>query len=150
MYSCISEVLSTTKIQIYSSICEVLCTPKTQIYSSKSEVLSTPETQIYSSKSEVLSTPETQIYSSLYEVQSTPKSQIYSLLLTKKSHFYTSKYYGGLLINADWILPNRYVPKWTNEKITVMTQPFRKIRPGFYLAEDWTKTASKMSVFFFK
>lgn len=67
--------------------------------------------------------------------------------ITKKSHFYTSKYYGGLLINADWILPDRYVPKWTNEKITVMTQPFRKIRPGFYLAEDWKKTASNMSVF---
>jgi hypothetical protein len=59
--------------------------------------------------------------------------------ITKKSHFYTSKYYGGLLINADWILPDRYVPKWTNEKITVMTQPFRKIRAGFYLAEDWKK-----------
>lgn len=65
----------------------------------------------------------------------------------KKSHSHISKYCGGLLINADWVLPDRYVPKWINEKITVMTQAFKKISPGVYLAEDWTKKASKMSVF---
>jgi hypothetical protein len=65
----------------------------------------------------------------------------------KKSYSHISKYCGGVLISPDWIFPDRYVPKWKNEKIAVKTQGFKKIRPGVYLAENWKETSSKMSIF---
>jgi hypothetical protein len=57
----------------------------------------------------------------------------------KKSYSHISKYCGGVLISPDWIFPDRYVPKWKNEKIAVKTQGFKKFTQAFTLQKTGKK-----------
>jgi hypothetical protein len=54
----------------------------------------------------------------------------------KQNHFgkmtmQIPKYCGGVLIDPDWVIPKKYVPKWANENITTKNQVFKKLRPIF-------------------